>query len=46
MKTDVVSGWGRLFGPGREVQPENLTHAPEAPLFRGLGRSYGGTAEQ
>ncbi len=41
MKTDVVSGWGRLFGPGREVQPENLTHAPEAPLFRGLGRSYG-----
>src|SRR3954471_668896 len=38
---DRVSGWGRLFSPGREVQPDDLTRAPEVPLFRGLGRSYG-----
>ncbi len=37
----VVSGWGRLFSPGREVQPPDLSKTPEAPLFRGLGRSYG-----
>jgi decaprenylphospho-beta-D-ribofuranose 2-oxidase len=38
---DVVSGWGRLFGPGREIHPDDLARAPEVPLFRGLGRSYG-----
>ncbi len=38
---DVVSGWGRLFAPGREVQPDDLAKAPEVPLFRGLARSYG-----
>ncbi len=36
-----LSGWGRLFGPGTEVQPDDLLHAPDVPLFRGLGRSYG-----
>ena len=38
---DLVSGWGRLFGPGREVQPDDLGRADRATLFRGLGRSYG-----
>ena len=38
---DVVSGWGRLFAPGKELQPDDLSKAPEVPLFRGLARSYG-----
>ncbi|MFT3841828.1 MAG: FAD-binding oxidoreductase [Myxococcaceae bacterium] len=36
-----LSGWGRLFQAGTEVQPDDLMHAPDVPLFRGLGRSYG-----
>ena len=36
-----LSGWGRLFQPGVELQPDDLLHAPDVPLFRGLGRSYG-----
>ena len=36
-----ISGWGRQFGPGDEVAPDSLTSAPDVPLFRGLGRSYG-----
>ncbi|MBX7101208.1 MAG: FAD-binding oxidoreductase [Myxococcaceae bacterium] len=37
----LVSGWGRQFVPGVELRPEDLHRAPRAPLFRGLGRSYG-----
>ncbi len=40
MSTSRIAGWGRLFAPGREVQTEDLAHAPQG-LFRGLGRSYG-----
>lgn len=36
-----LSGWGRLFSPGREVHVDDLSRAPEAPISRGLGRSYG-----
>ncbi|MBX7112944.1 MAG: FAD-binding oxidoreductase [Myxococcaceae bacterium] len=36
-----VSGWGNLPGPGREVRAEDLTQVWDAPLFRGLARSYG-----
>lgn len=37
----TVSGWGRVFGPGREVKPDDLSQAPAGTLFRGMGRSYG-----
>ncbi len=38
----VLSGWGRLPVPGREVISENLEIATRAAvLSRGLGRSYG-----
>lgn len=35
-----ISGWGRQFVDGEELQPESLEGAPPV-LFRGLGRSYG-----
>jgi FAD/FMN-containing dehydrogenase len=38
----MLSGWGRLALPGREVFAEDLERATEnAVLCRGLGRSYG-----
>jgi FAD/FMN-containing dehydrogenase len=38
----VLSGWGRVFRPGREVRSEDLEALTEgAVLTRGLGRSYG-----
>ena len=37
----TLSGWGRLPVSGREVRPDDLSRAPEAPISRGLGRSYG-----
>lgn len=38
----MLSGWGRLFGPGREVRSEDLEDlSSDAVLSRGLGRSYG-----
>jgi FAD/FMN-containing dehydrogenase len=38
----VLSGWGRLPAPGRELQSERLESATRgATLCRGLGRSYG-----
>ncbi len=43
-KNDTVSGWGRIPQPGREVSPDDLRRAPNVPLFRGLGRSYGDSA--
>jgi len=37
-----VSGWGRLFHPGREMNSHDLiTASADAVLFRGLARSYG-----
>ena len=37
-----LSGWGRVFGPGREVVSEDLhTLTERATLTRGLARSYG-----
>ena len=37
-----LSGWGRVFGPGREVCSEDIeTITQGATLTRGLGRSYG-----
>jgi FAD/FMN-containing dehydrogenase len=37
-----LSGWGRVFGPGREVLSEDLEAITEgATLTRGLARSYG-----
>ncbi len=37
-----LSGWGRLFQPGRQVLSEDLERLTEgAVLCRGLGRSYG-----
>lgn len=40
-----LSGWGRLYGPGREVLSEDLEGLSEdAVLSRGLGRSYGDSA--
>ena len=37
-----LSGWGRVFGPGREVASEDLEAITrEASLTRGLARSYG-----
>lgn len=37
----TLHGWGRLKSPGREVRVDDLNKAPDAPLSRGLGRSYG-----
>ncbi|MBL8955776.1 MAG: FAD-binding oxidoreductase [Myxococcaceae bacterium] len=37
----TLHGWGRLKSPGREVHVDELERAPDAPLSRGLGRSYG-----
>ena len=38
----TLSGWGRVFGPGREVCSEDLEGlTADASLTRGLGRSYG-----
>lgn len=40
MTQNRLSGWGRQFVNGEELQPETLEGAPPV-LFRGLGRSYG-----
>lgn len=41
-ESSVVSGWGRLPEPGREILSEDLERATRgARLTRGLGRSYG-----
>ncbi|MFT3709617.1 MAG: FAD-binding oxidoreductase [Archangium sp.] len=40
MAQTQISGWGRQFVQGEELQPESLDGAPPV-LFRGLGRSYG-----
>ncbi len=38
----MLSGWGRIPGPGREVRSEDLEALTrDAVLCRGLGRSYG-----
>jgi len=38
----MLSGWGRVFGPGREVCSEDLEAlTSNVALTRGLGRSYG-----
>ena len=38
----MLSGWGRVFGPGREVCSEDLEAITrDATLTRGLARSYG-----
>ena len=38
----VLSGWGRLTAPGRELLSEDLERITRTvPLTRGLGRSYG-----
>jgi decaprenylphospho-beta-D-ribofuranose 2-oxidase len=38
----MLSGWGRVFGPGREVLSENIEEVTRgATLTRGLARSYG-----
>ncbi|MBK7861581.1 MAG: FAD-binding oxidoreductase [Archangiaceae bacterium] len=37
----TLHGWGRVKAPGREVRVDDLSRAPDAPLSRGLGRSYG-----
>jgi decaprenylphospho-beta-D-ribofuranose 2-oxidase len=38
----MLSGWGRVPGPGREVRSEDLVALTrDAVLSRGLGRSYG-----
>jgi FAD/FMN-containing dehydrogenase len=40
-----LSGWGRIFAPGRSVTSCDLeTDSRDAVLFRGLGRSYGDSA--
>lgn len=44
-KTPMLSGWGRLPKPGKEVFSENLRALSRgAVLSRGLGRSYGDSA--
>lgn len=44
-KTPMLSGWGRLQHPGKEVFSEDLRALSEnAVLSRGLGRSYGDSA--
>ena len=41
----MLSGWGRLKKPGKEVYSEDLKLlSHDATLFRGLGRSYGDSA--
>jgi FAD/FMN-containing dehydrogenase len=41
----LLSGWGGLAVPGREVRSEDLVSvARDATLTRGLGRSYGDSA--
>ncbi|MCC6873315.1 MAG: FAD-binding oxidoreductase [Sandaracinaceae bacterium] len=43
--TPLVSGWGRIPVPGRELRSEDLERLTErAVLSRGLGRSYGDSA--
>ncbi len=43
--TPQLSGWGRIFGPGRELLSEDLASLTRsAVLSRGLGRSYGDSA--
>ncbi len=38
----MLSGWGRVFGPGREVSSEDIEAiTQDATLTRGLARSYG-----
>jgi FAD/FMN-containing dehydrogenase len=38
----MLSGWGRVFGPGREVSSEDIEALTRgASLTRGLARSYG-----
>jgi FAD/FMN-containing dehydrogenase len=40
-----LSGWGRLYSPGKERLGENLIRLSEdMPLARGLGRAYGDSA--
>jgi len=42
--TDVpqLAGWGRIFGPGRELVGEDLGSLTDGMILtRGLGRSYG-----
>jgi decaprenylphospho-beta-D-ribofuranose 2-oxidase len=42
---EKLSGWGRVFRPGRQVFSSDLEEASrEAVLFRGMGRSYGDSA--
>lgn len=44
-KTPMLSGWGRLHHPGKEVFSEDLRALTrDAVLSRGLGRSYGDSA--
>lgn len=44
-KTPMLSGWGRLNHPGKEVFSEDLRALTrDAVLSRGLGRSYGDSA--
>lgn len=44
-KTPMLSGWGRLQQPGKEVLSEDLRAlSRNAVLSRGLGRSYGDSA--
>lgn len=44
-ETPMLSGWGRIPRPGREVVSEDLEALTEqAVLSRGLGRSYGDSA--
>jgi FAD/FMN-containing dehydrogenase len=44
--TELISNWGRLPVPGRELLSENLERATQgAVLSRGLGRSYGDSAQ-
>ncbi|HET7153084.1 MAG TPA: FAD-binding oxidoreductase [Candidatus Kapabacteria bacterium] len=43
--TEQLSGWGRVFLPGKEVFSVDLEKdSKSAVLFRGLGRSYGDSA--
>ncbi len=38
----MLSGWGRVFGPGREIASEDIEALTrDATLTRGLARSYG-----
>ena len=41
-RPQLLSGWGRIPSPGREVRSEDLAAITrDAVLCRGLGRSYG-----